>query len=148
MNKLILTSILILLSSNALAMQDGVSNEIDMVGMMIVTIPLIILFSTVFIYYKNKKSVVTKKSYSSTNVIIDKSKYKTPNQESDKEVKEEIIDTLDIITDIPLITNPSTKKVSALAINDVINNSGDKSSGESTLDFDLDLDLDLDFDWD
>jgi hypothetical protein len=142
MIKLANASILALFSTNVLAMEDKALNKVDMAGAMILTIPLVILFCTVFIYYKNKKKVVTKKSYASTNVIVEQSKYNLPKSESNKKGSGNLVDSIDAITD--LVPNHATKVASAVVTTDLISNGGDMSGGGSSLDFDLDFD----FDWD
>jgi len=135
MIKLILASFLMFFSINAFALEEKMNNEIDMFGAMIFVIPLTFLFYVIFIYYKNKKPVV-KKSYASTNVIIDKDKYKEPQSNFHKKQS----NGLDSITNVDVIPSNTNKVASAIVIDDLISDDGDMSGGGSSIDFDFDWD--------
>ena len=135
MIKRFIVSTLALFSTNALALQDKSTNSFDMTGVIIITIPLIILFSTVFIYYKNKKRVI-KKSYASTNVIVDRNNYINKSDTNKKKNG----NSFDAVPDVDIIPSNTAKLASAVAIDDAIGNGGEMSGGGSSLDFDFDFD--------
>ncbi len=137
MNKLILTVILTMLSSDVLALEEKPVNDIDMFVPIIFIIPLTLLLYAVFMHYKSKKRVNVKTSYASTNVIIDKDKYKPSNSEINKKTNNGVLDS---ISDIDITPSNTTKLVSAIAIDDIISDGGEMSGGGSSLDFDFDWD--------
>jgi hypothetical protein len=139
MVKLIIVSTLALFSTNAFALEEKPIIGIDMFWPIIFIIPLTLLIYSVFIHYKNNKRVGNKKSYASTNVIINKSNYANPKSEPNKRKNGS---SFDAVPDVEILPSSNSKVASAIVIDDVISDGGDMSGGGSSLDFDFD------FDWD
>jgi hypothetical protein len=135
MIKLIALSVLALFSANVFALEEKSTNEIDIVGPMIFIIPLTLLMWAIFIHYKNKKRVVVKKSYASTNVIMKKEQYNVPKSTSNKTRE----NALDAVPDVDITPKTTTRVTSAVAI-DNISDDGEMSGGGSSCDFDFDWD--------
>lgn len=135
MVKLIIASTLAFLSTNVFALEYKSTNEIDFVGPMIFIIPLTLLMWAVFIHYKNKKRVVVKKSYASTNVIVKKEQYNIPKSTLNKRSG----NALDAVPDVDILPKNTTKVTSSVAI-DNISDDGEMSGGGSSCDFDWDWD--------
>lgn len=135
MIKLITASILTLFSTNVLALQEQTTNEIDMFSVIILSIPLIILLAPIFFHYKNNKKITTKKSYASTNIIVEQNKYQTPVSNLNKNKSR---NSLDAIPNIEVSPSTTSRVASAVVVEDIISDDGEMSGGGSSFDFDWD----------